>query len=68
MTTDTKYADLKPWIEQLPNATFYPLTNQAWDTVSAQIKTEIGTAVSKNPASVLGDLQKKAQADEANAK
>jgi multiple sugar transport system substrate-binding protein len=68
MTTDAKYADLKPWIEQLPNATFYPLTNQAWDTVSAQIKTEIGTAVTKNPASVLGDLQKKAQADEANAK
>ncbi|WP_235215438.1 extracellular solute-binding protein [Phaeacidiphilus oryzae] len=66
MSTDAKYADLKPWIAQLPSAKFYPLSNQAWDTVSAQIKTEIGQAATGNPAQVLGDLQKKAQTDEQN--
>jgi len=61
MTTNAKYADLKPWIEQLPSAKFYPLSNEAWDTVSAQIKKEIGTAATGDPAKVLGDLQNKAQ-------
>jgi multiple sugar transport system substrate-binding protein len=66
MSTGAKYADLKPWLAQLPTAKFYPLNNEAWDTVSAQIKTEIGQAATGNPSQVLGDLQKKAENAEQN--
>ncbi|WP_329570574.1 extracellular solute-binding protein [Kitasatospora sp. NBC_01266] len=61
MTSSGKHPDLTPFFALLPQAAFYPVGNTTWDTVSAQIKQSIGTAVSGDPAKVLGDLQKKAQ-------
>ncbi|MDH6575376.1 extracellular solute-binding protein [Kitasatospora sp. MAP5-34] len=62
MTSSGKHTDLAPFFALLPNASFYPLGDTSWDAVSAQIKQSIGTAVSGDPAKVLGDLQKKAEA------
>ncbi|MCX4751572.1 extracellular solute-binding protein [Kitasatospora sp. NBC_01287] len=61
MTNSGKHADLAPFFALLPNAEFYPLGNTTWDTVSAAIKKSGGTAVTGDPAKVLGDLQKQAQ-------
>ncbi|MCX4750411.1 extracellular solute-binding protein [Kitasatospora sp. NBC_01287] len=61
MTTSGKHKDLEPFFALLPQASFYPLGDTTWDTVSAAMKQSIGTAVSGDPAKVLGDLQKKAQ-------
>ncbi|WP_408607454.1 extracellular solute-binding protein [Kitasatospora mediocidica] len=66
MTSSGKHQDLQPFFALLPQAAFYPLGDTTWDTVSAQIKQSIGTAVSGDPAKVLGDLQKKAQDAVAN--
>ncbi|MCX4747360.1 extracellular solute-binding protein [Kitasatospora sp. NBC_01287] len=57
MTADPKYAGLKPFLDALPNASFYPLGDPAWDTVSAKIKSDIGKAVQGDPKPVLGELQ-----------
>ncbi|MFD5462336.1 extracellular solute-binding protein [Kitasatospora sp. NPDC127059] len=62
LTTGGKHQDLAPFFALLPNAAFYPLGDTTWDAVSAEIKKSIGSAVSGDPAKVLGDLQKKAQA------
>ncbi|GAA2135588.1 extracellular solute-binding protein [Kitasatospora kazusensis] len=62
MTGSGKHADLAPFFSLLPNASFYPLGDTTWDAVSAEIKKSGGTAVSGDPAKVLGDLQKKAEA------
>ena len=62
MTGSGKHADLAPFFALLPNASFYPLGDTSWDAVSAEIKKSGGTAVSGDPAKVLGDLQKKAEA------
>ncbi|MER5636744.1 extracellular solute-binding protein [Kitasatospora sp. NPDC002227] len=62
MSGDAKHADLKPFFDLLPTATFYPLGDTSWDNVSAEIKKSGGTAVSGDPAKVLGDLQKRAEA------
>lgn len=61
MTGNGKHQDLEPFFELLPNAVFYPLGDTTWDVVSAEIKKSGGTAVSGDPAKVLGELQKKAQ-------
>ncbi len=61
MTTSGKHKDLEPFFALLPQASFYPLGNTSWDTVSAQIKLSVGTALN-DPAKVLGDLQTKAKA------
>ncbi|MEV4616711.1 extracellular solute-binding protein [Kitasatospora sp. NPDC049258] len=61
MTSSGKHKDLEPFFALLPQASFYPLGDTSWDAVSAEIKKSIGTAVSGDPAKVLGDLQKKAQ-------
>ncbi|WP_228011058.1 extracellular solute-binding protein [Nonomuraea phyllanthi] len=53
---------LKPFLDALPNASFYPFTDPKWEAVSAQVKQTIGGAVSDDPAKVLGDLQKTAEA------
>ncbi|MEW1828929.1 extracellular solute-binding protein [Streptomyces sp. NPDC088196] len=51
--------DLRPFLEELPLSTLYPVGNTSWATVSADIKTRIGQAVAANgsPGSVLGQLQ-----------
>ncbi|MFD7415918.1 extracellular solute-binding protein [Kitasatospora purpeofusca] len=61
MTGNGKHADLEPFFSLLPNAVFYPLGDTTWDAVSAEIKKSGGTAVT-DPAKVLGELQKKAEA------
>jgi multiple sugar transport system substrate-binding protein len=50
-------ANLKPFLTALPTATFYPFTDPAWTPVSAQIKQIIGTALTGDPAKVLGQIQ-----------
>lgn len=61
MTSSGKHKDLEPFFELVPKAAFYPLGDTTWDAVSAEIKKSGGTAVSDDPAKVLGDLQKKAE-------
>ncbi|MFI6848918.1 extracellular solute-binding protein [Kitasatospora sp. NBC_00085] len=66
MTSSGKHKDLEPFFALLPQASFYPLGDTSWDAVSAEIKKSIGTAVTGDPAKVLGDLQKKSQDAVAN--
>ncbi|MER5710166.1 extracellular solute-binding protein [Streptomyces sp. NPDC002122] len=61
MTSNGKHKDLEPFFALLPKAVFYPLGDTTWDAVSAEIKKSGGTAVT-DPAKVLGELQKKAEA------
>ena len=51
--------DLRPFLEELPLSTLYPVGNTSWAAVSADIKTRIGQAVAANgsPGAVLGQLQ-----------
>ncbi|MFG2371116.1 extracellular solute-binding protein [Streptomyces sp. NPDC048504] len=51
--------DLRPFLEELPLSTLYPVGNTSWATVSADIKKRIGQAVAANgsPGAVLGQLQ-----------
>ncbi|MFJ9376205.1 extracellular solute-binding protein [Streptomyces sp. NPDC101455] len=50
---------LRPFLEELPLSTLYPVGNTSWATVSADIKKRIGQAVAANgsPRAVLGQLQ-----------
>lgn len=57
MTGSGKHNDLKPFLDALPNASFYPLGDPAWDTVSGRIKTDIGKALKGDAASSLNTLQ-----------
>ncbi|MFF2078956.1 extracellular solute-binding protein [Kitasatospora sp. NPDC058162] len=66
LTTGGKHQDIAPFFALLPHAVFYPLGDTTWDAVSAEIKKSVGSAVSGDPAKVLGDLQKKAQDAVAN--
>ncbi|MER6394823.1 extracellular solute-binding protein [Kitasatospora sp. NPDC001603] len=68
MTASGRHKDLEPFFALLPQAKFYPLGKTSWDTVSAEMKKTIGTAVKEDPAKVLGDLQKKAEAAAADTK
>ncbi|GLW10494.1 solute-binding protein [Microtetraspora sp. NBRC 13810] len=52
--------NLKPFLDALPNATFYPFTDPKWSEVNTQIKQTIGGAVTGDPAQVLGAIQKTA--------
>ncbi|MFJ8628637.1 extracellular solute-binding protein [Kitasatospora sp. NPDC093550] len=51
---------LAPFLAALPTATFYPLSDPTWPAVSAQVKTQIGTAVS-DPGKALDALQQAAR-------
>jgi len=53
--------ELKPFLDSLPTDTFYPVNKKTWAQLNAQIKQIIGQAVSSNPATILGQLQKTAQ-------
>jgi len=50
-------SSLLPFIEQLPNAIFYPGTLGSWGTVVAKITTQIGTGITKDAKTVLDSLQ-----------
>lgn len=63
MVADPTNAQLKPYIDLLPKARFYPLNDTAWDVVSPKIKEQLGLAVSgKSAKEVLDQLQKEAEA------
>ncbi len=54
---------LKPFLELLPNAVFYPTTNPAWNATDGAFKSlmgQIGTG--KSASDVLAEIQKKADA------
>ncbi|MEY2709792.1 MAG: hypothetical protein RL031_665 [Actinomycetota bacterium] len=51
-------SSLLPFIEQLPNAIFYPGDLASWPKVSGSIQTQIGTGVIKDPKGVLDKIQK----------
>lgn len=53
---------LKPFLDALPNASFYPFQDPKWAEVNPQIKQIIGGAVKDDPAQVLGELQRTAEA------
>ncbi|NRQ30761.1 extracellular solute-binding protein [Nonomuraea sp. NN258] len=53
---------LKPFLDALPNASFYPFQDPKWADVNPAIKQTIGGAVKDDPATVLGELQKTAEA------
>ncbi|MFI9559854.1 extracellular solute-binding protein [Nonomuraea endophytica] len=51
---------LKPFLDGLPNASFYPFQDPKWSELNTQIKQTMGGAV-KDPAKTLGELQKVAE-------
>jgi multiple sugar transport system substrate-binding protein len=56
-------ASLKPFLEVLPNAQFYPSTNSKWSATDAAFKALAGQlAQGKDPKQVLTDMQAKADA------
>ena len=56
-------AELKPFIEALPDAQFYPSTNPNWSATDAAFKSLIGQlAQGKNAAEVLAQIQAKSDA------
>ncbi|NUP38131.1 MAG: extracellular solute-binding protein [Streptomyces sp.] len=62
MEADPKEADMRQFIDQLPEAVFYPVGKTSWGAVSDQVKKSIGKAVEGDPAQVLGGLQRFAAA------
>ena len=57
MSADGKHDDLKQFLAGLPNASFYPFGDPAWNQISAKIKKEIGGAATGNAKDVLTGLQ-----------
>jgi multiple sugar transport system substrate-binding protein len=69
MTANPANAGLKPYIDALPTAKFYPLNDVAWDVLSPKLKEQLGTAVSgSSPKEVLDRLQKEAESAVAQQK
>ncbi|MGK5631116.1 extracellular solute-binding protein [Streptomyces sp. URMC 123] len=66
MRADAEHKHLWPFLDQMPNAEFYPANKTSWATVSASLKQKIGGAVRKggDPASVLGELQREGDTTE----
>ncbi|MET9416777.1 extracellular solute-binding protein [Streptomyces klenkii] len=66
MQADGNKAHLKPFLEQLDNAVYYPVDKTSWAKVSKALKEKIGSVVAKSgdPASVLGEIQREADATE----
>ncbi|MCX5211324.1 extracellular solute-binding protein [Kitasatospora sp. NBC_00240] len=63
MSSNGKHEDLKQFLAVLPNASFYPLGDPAWEQVSSKIKKEIAQAVTGDAKQVLGGLQEAAVAE-----
>ncbi|ASN40112.1 extracellular solute-binding protein [Paeniglutamicibacter terrestris] len=54
---------LKPFLDMLPNAVFYPTTNAAWNATDGAFKSLMGQiATGKSAADVLKEIQAKADA------
>lgn len=53
---------LKPFLEMLPNAKFYPTSNPAWNATDGAFKSLMGLLETEEPASVLEQIQAKADA------
>ncbi|MEW2579829.1 extracellular solute-binding protein [Streptomyces syringium] len=66
MAEGDKHKQLKSFLEQLPNAEFYPADKTSWAKVSKSIKEKIGSTVQKggDPAAVLGEIRREADAME----
>lgn len=66
MRKDPAHRKLWKFLDQLSSAEFYPVGKISWADTSTQIKSSIGQAVVKggNPSSILGMLQRKAEARE----
>lgn len=64
MTDSTQAEDkqLRPFLEQLPTSELYPAGKTSWAAISADLKKQIGTAVSPtgNPTGVLTRIQAEA--------
>lgn len=60
LVTDPAAKDLAPFLDILPTATSYPISDPTWPGVSAQIKTQIGSALD-DPQKGLDALQKAAE-------
>jgi multiple sugar transport system substrate-binding protein len=62
MAQDKNDADLAPFLDELPSSQLYPVGKTSWAAVSADIKKQIGKAVSPDgsPAGILGSLQQTA--------
>jgi multiple sugar transport system substrate-binding protein len=60
-----KDAKQKVFIKSVDDARFYPTTNPTWAAIAPQVKQNLGSAVQgKDPAEVLGALQKDAEKGE----
>ncbi|MDJ0343960.1 extracellular solute-binding protein [Streptomyces sp. H10-C2] len=68
MRKDPKYKDLVKFIDLLPSAQFYPVNKTSWGPVSDQMKKVIGNAVHGDPKTVLSDLQRFAENQDASEK
>lgn len=55
LSTDTPA--LKPFIDAIPTAAWYPSSDPAWDPTSQKIKDIVGKAVSADPKSILDQIQ-----------
>jgi multiple sugar transport system substrate-binding protein len=62
MAADQDDKDLASFLKELPSSQLYPVGKTSWAGVSADIKSQIGKAVSPSgsASSVLGELQRKA--------
>ncbi|MCD9142989.1 ABC transporter substrate-binding protein [Streptomyces albireticuli] len=70
MLGDAKHKDLRQFLEQLENATFYPADKTSWAKVSKDLKEKIGSVVKKggDPASVLSEIKRDADSQEIAAR
>ncbi|WP_455681613.1 extracellular solute-binding protein [Streptomyces hygroscopicus] len=66
MLDDRDYKRLWKFLDELESAEFYPADKTSWAEVSKLIKEKIGSTVTKggDPASVLGQIQREADAME----
>ncbi|PWI45857.1 ABC transporter substrate-binding protein [Streptomyces sp. ICBB 8177] len=67
MRTDPSQKKIWPFLDELPNAQFYPDDKTSWGPVNAALKQVIGKAVTQDPAGVLSSLQRTAEADDSSA-
>ncbi|WP_277438746.1 extracellular solute-binding protein [Streptomyces sp. SPB162] len=68
MRKDPKDKDLIEFIDLLPSAQFYPVDKTSWGPVNDQLKKVIGSAVHGDPKTVLSDLQRFAETQDAAQK
>lgn len=68
MRKDPKDKDLIEFIDLLPSAQFYPVDKTSWGPVSDQMKKVLGSAVTTDPKTVLSDLQRFAENQDAAEK